>query len=38
MELDDFDQGEALKYACSKRKHLFDKVLNQYEPPEIKEE
>ena len=34
-DVDDFDNEEALKYAASKRKYLFDKMLNTYEPPEM---
>ena len=34
-EEDDFESEESWKYAVSKRKYLFDKLIKQYNPPEL---
>ena len=36
MLVDDYASEEAWKYATSKRKYLFENILNRYEPPETK--
>lgn len=33
--MDDYDSEEAWKYATSKRKYLFEKILKRYQPPEV---
>ena len=35
--LDDYDNEEAWKSAVSKRKFLFDRILNEFDPPELSE-
>ena len=35
IDLDDYDGEEAWKSAVNKRKFLFDRVLKEYEPPEV---
>lgn len=35
MDIEDYDRSEAWKYATSKRKYLFDKLLSEYNPPHI---
>ncbi|KAL4236047.1 hypothetical protein ACF0H5_004433 [Mactra antiquata] len=37
VEIEDFDNEEALKYAILKRKFLFDKVLDAYDLPDLSE-
>ena len=32
---EEFESEESLKYATKKRKYLFDKVLQEYNPPEL---
>ena len=34
-EEDDFESEESWKYATNKRKYLFDKVLEEYNPPDL---
>jgi hypothetical protein len=38
MELDDYGREEAWKYAVSKRKYIFDDLLEQFAPPEMDRE
>jgi polyhydroxyalkanoate synthesis regulator protein len=38
MELDDYGKEEAWKYAVSKRKYIFDDLLEQFAPPEMNRE
>ena len=33
--LDDYDNEEAWKSAVNKRKFLFDRILKEYDPPEL---
>jgi hypothetical protein len=35
--LDDYGHEEAWKYASSKPKYLFDKILDKYDPPDVEE-
>jgi hypothetical protein len=35
--LDDYGHDESWKYATSKRKYLFDKILDKYDPPDVDE-
>lgn len=38
LELEDYESEEAWKYAVSKRKYLFEKLLNEYVPPGISQQ